>query len=361
MTVMGGLVFVHKKRGIAFQKVACLVGAMFAALHLPQTASAEPAPRYAVKWSTEAGAETCAQEPELTAAIARLVSDQRLVTPEHAERFVDGRVRRSGSWRAELRVRDAAGTILGEREIESGAATCRELDAAVALAIALIVDPEHSGSATPPVPPTEPSLPPPAPAALEVNRAPRARAREPAIILEYRPDPQIRIKADAVVLSGVLPDAAAGAQLELWLPVIGNGSLRLALAYFAPQTRAVPDRPNTNATLYLATARLSYCALLAASPQASVFGCGGLGSGAIVASGQGGGYDRTPVRALFVLDGSLTLEEKLYGPWALSVSSGAGVTPLRAKFSYQTGSGAILVHRQGALEGRLEIGVAYRF
>jgi hypothetical protein len=177
----------------------------------------------------------------------------------------------------------------------------------------------------------------------------------------FSPPPRRAVKAGAVLLSGVLPEIAIGAQLEFWQPLASVNSLRFALAYFGAQTLDVRGRAGASAKLYLVTLRAAYCPLLAADPTVSVFACAGLESGLMVAQGQGGGYDRAPARGLLALDGALTVDWSLTGPWALSLTGGAALTPYRPRFSYQTVPEAIEVQRRGILEGRLEIGLAYRF
>ncbi|MEO7037486.1 MAG: hypothetical protein ABI548_26265 [Polyangiaceae bacterium] len=142
---------------------------------------------------------------------------------------------------------------------------------------------------------------------------------------------------------------------------MGESSLRLAVAYFVPQTLDVSDSAQATATFYAGTVRLAYCPLLVAGPKLSVFGCAGVVSGLMVASGHGGGYGRTPARGLLALDGALTLDRRLLGPWALSLTGGVGLTAFRPEFSYDAASGAIHVYRRSAFDARLEIGVAYRF
>jgi Sigma-70, region 4 len=154
---------------------------LLTALLLPRVAAAgEQGARYAVKWSTGEGAESCAQQAEMTAAVGRLVSTHLLADPEYADRFIVGTVSRLGSWRAQFSVRDAAGNILGERELESNAASCGELDSAAALAIALIVDPERRLSpaqlAATSAPPSRSATPVP----VQVVNAPPARVAEDA-------------------------------------------------------------------------------------------------------------------------------------------------------------------------------------
>jgi hypothetical protein len=341
-------------------------------------AEAQPVHGYAVKWSTAEHAESCLQQTELVAAVAKLVSAEQLTTTEQATRVIFGRARHDGPWRATLRVVDSSGVALGERELESNAASCAELGQAVALVIALIIDPEHVPAAdraqetgatsaavrqSLPGPPRTPV--PAAPVASTAIVLPAAvpTAPNPSVpVIDFSPPARHSVKAGAVVSSGLLPEVALGAQLEFWQPLPGMHSLRFALAYFGAQTQDVPEHARARATLYVTTARVAYCPLLAASRKVSVFGCVGVESGLMVARGQGGGYDNSPARGLLALDGGLTVDRSLAGPWALSLTAGAALTLFQPTFSYRTADEReIYVHRPGALEGRLEIGLAYQF
>jgi len=339
------------------------------ALLVAAPVAAQSRQRYAVKWSTTEGAEGCSQQNELAAAVAKLVAAELLTSADQADRVIFGVARRDESWHATLSVVDRTGKGLGEREINSDSASCKELSASVALAIALIIDPEHipeparveaaiaSGITTPPPAPASIRAAPASAICGPVVPAPASLERPP----EFRPRPQPALKAGLVLAGGLLPEVAVGAQLEYWQPIVSANSLRFSLAYFGPQSLEVPDRPGVSAKLYLGTARAGYCPVLAANPRLSVFGCLGLESGLMVAQGQGGGYDNTAVHVLFALDGALTVDRILYGPWAISFTGGAAVTPVRPQFSYETSSGRIAVYRRSALEGRFEAGLAYRF
>ena len=336
-----------------------------------------------MKWSTSEGAESCPERAQISEAVAQLLSSERLTALDDADRLIFARARHDDAWRATLRVVDKAGSPLGERELKSDAPTCTELGASVALAIALIIDPEHVAagvsattlprapgeavaafpSVSAPEPP--PRAPDPAPTASPLPVLDSPAAKRPSVSPErwmvYGPRPQRTVKAGAVLLSGLLPELALGAQIELWQPVWAADSLRFSLAYFAAQTRAVPNHADASATLYVATARAAYCPSLAASRRISVFGCAGLESGFTVARAQGGGYRNTPARALLALDGALSADYTLAGRWLLGVTTGAALTPFRPEFSYLATSGRIEVARRSALEGRLEFALGYRF
>ncbi|HYQ04135.1 MAG TPA: hypothetical protein VER96_35930 [Polyangiaceae bacterium] len=342
------------------------------ALFMAGRAAAQARPRYAVKWSTAERADGCLQQSELTAEVAKLVSADQLSTAEQADRVIFGVAQHDESWHATLTVVDSAGKALGERELKSDAASCSELSASVALGIALIIDPDHipaaartsakPGAALAPAtaPPAASAAPVASPAVVPVAPAPTAQ-ESPVRVVEFSPRPQRVLKASAVLASGLLPEPAIGAQLEFWQPIASANALRFSVAYFGAQTLEIPEHPGAGAKMYLVTARAAYCPLLAANPRVSVFGCAGLESGLMVAHGEGGGYDDTAIHGLLALDGALTVNRSLGGPWALSLTGGAAVTPVRPQFSYQTSSGAIDVYRRSALEGRLELGLAYQF
>jgi hypothetical protein len=170
------------------------------------------------------------------------------------------------------------------------------------------------------------------------------------------------IKAEAVLLSGILPAPALGAQIELWYPTVGADAVRLGLAYFGAQTASVPGRAEVGATVYVGTARLGYCPLLATGPSIYVYGCAGFEAGVMAAHGFGGAYHQSPRRALVALDGAVSVDRTLSKRWAATLTAGASATPYRPSFAYQTATGSEeTLARRDALEGRLEIGLALRF
>jgi hypothetical protein len=92
-------------------------------------------------WVRGEGAAGCVDGESLAGEVrARLGRD-----PFRGEvrQTIEGLVgRREGRWVAQLFDRDATGAAVGARELTSDAASCRALDPALALAIALAIDPE---------------------------------------------------------------------------------------------------------------------------------------------------------------------------------------------------------------------------
>ena len=149
--------------------------------------------------------ETCSDG----AAMARSVSARlgRDVFAESAAESIEGVIQHEGGrWEARLYVRDAHGGLVGSRTLASESPDCAALDAAVTLAIALVIDPE---AAFRPPPPAEPSISPartpvlvPGPAASEAVPA-RAPALPPSTIApalppSCRPRRGVRVRAGGV-------------------------------------------------------------------------------------------------------------------------------------------------------------------
>jgi hypothetical protein len=181
-------------------------------------------------------------------AIARRVVERlgREVFSESASRSIEGVVQHEGDrWDAHLYVREADGSLFS-RHLTSTAPDCTALDAAVTLAIALVIDPDaavRTARATASTPPalSEPRAPPAAPSSAATERpasapsSPTAAPPEPPPpILHARPnrgaspppkppDPSRRdslaVTARALVAAGVLPGAAPGAAMSAEGPV----------------------------------------------------------------------------------------------------------------------------------------------
>jgi len=124
-----------------------------------------------LSWSRLPGAESCIGPSELARQVEAILGRHVFVSAAAAEIAVEGHVAEvapGGGWKATLVVSDSQGRILGNRELISPEPACRALDESVALAIALMIDPD-AGSAPPPKPPpSQPAKPPPPPPKPEV-------------------------------------------------------------------------------------------------------------------------------------------------------------------------------------------------
>jgi hypothetical protein len=126
-----------------------------------------------LSWSRLEGAEGCIGTRQLAAAVEALLGREVFVSAARAEVSIEGRVRAGEEgWQAALTVADAEGRILGERQLDSVEGSCRSLDEPIALAIALMIDPDAAlGPALAPPSAPEPALP---------------RALSPQIVVEER-------------------------------------------------------------------------------------------------------------------------------------------------------------------------------
>lgn len=95
-----------------------------------------------LSWVRMPGAEGCIASASLARAVETQLSRSVFVSAAEGELAVEGRAeRRDDGWRAVVQASDRNGEILGERTLESNAATCEELGEMVTVAVALMIDP----------------------------------------------------------------------------------------------------------------------------------------------------------------------------------------------------------------------------
>lgn len=158
----------------------------------PLVARAEPEP-HRFSWVRGPGAEGCADTEVLTSSVSARLGQSPFNA--NAPRVIEGMaMAREHGFVAHLLVRERDGTLIGSRVIESDAEGCGSLDAAVVLAIVLLIDPEGSARTRPPLVPQ-----PPPPAAPEI-------APVPPIAPSYHGVVAVR----ALVSGGLLPGPSIG-------------------------------------------------------------------------------------------------------------------------------------------------------
>ena len=218
------------------------------ALLLTRVANAQET-RVRLAWARGNDGSGCLDQHGLEAGVrARLGRDP--FAPD-APISIEGMVSRAGkAFRAELRVRDETGRVVGDRVIETPTASCDPLAEAVILAVALTIDPSAAtrpGSAAavpssapppedhPPLPPPVVACPapPPCPAALPCPACPHAA---PAAPRDVRVSASLRAVAEAGLLPKVAPGVGvAGQRVE------GRFTLGVGVTWF-PESRATDDR-----------------------------------------------------------------------------------------------------------------------
>lgn len=263
----------------------------------------------ALVWVRSDGAQDCvAQDQLMTEVRARLGRDP---FREPAQQRIEAAVTRErGLWLARIYEHDPDGRRIGSRVLSSSTMDCRELEAAAALAIALIIDPEASAGtpaavaslpqdAGPPPPagpqasppPTPVASPPPAvraPPQYPLTTAPPPPAAPPSTQGTSTspllvPSPRARPREDeTTVLAGLAlvhqlqPSLAPVLTLATERTVLTNVGVRLGVL-FAPESRRT--RSETDFAVGLTAFRAAGC--YSSGQRIAPFGCAGMLAGAI--------------------------------------------------------------------------------
>jgi hypothetical protein len=133
-----------------------------------------------LSWTRLEGAETCVGTRDLAQRVEGLLGRAAIVSAARADLSIEGRVERHppSGFRATIVVAKSSGEILGKRELASEKPDCRLLDEPVAIAMALMIDPDALSR--------PPATPAPAPAPRE---APRVVVQERTVIVAVPADP----------------------------------------------------------------------------------------------------------------------------------------------------------------------------
>ena len=217
-------------------------------------ASAQDHPLVRLSWVRGEGADACIDADVLLADVTRRLGRNPFGEP--AVQRLEGVVVYEATpprFVARLYERDAAGALVGARVLLSEDASCRALDAALGLAVALAIDPDAAlGPATPapaapdtatntPSTAVEPTAPVEAPAPVVRGRAPVDPSPTP------RPTPTpaatpVDVSASLLLSVGLVPGLAPGFALRTDITLVG--ALRFSMGMLA-----TPDqRTSSSAT-----------------------------------------------------------------------------------------------------------------
>ncbi len=319
--------------------------ALFAAFCAPGTAHAQATS--SLSWSRLPGAESCIGAGELARRVEERLGRRALVAPSQADRSVEAHVepRRGGGWQAALALADRSGSILRERALETREASCRALDDALVLVIALLVDPEGA-----PPPPPEP---PPRVVIREVVRT--VRVREPW---------SLAAAGGASVEAGVLPDPALAAALAIAVDPPGLPVAELAgfASLASEEESALAER---SAALRVVGASAAVCPQLFGWLRA----CGAARLSWLRWRGDGFEQESSGSTAVPALGASAQSRLGLAGPFTLVVGAGAWVPLRRVSLRYDLSpavagdpeGGSELLYRAAAASLWAGVGVAVRF
>ncbi len=288
---------------------------------LPRAAYASPKSR--LVYSRGAGAESCADETALRKAVAARVGYDPFFV--WADSTVVAEIDRRGTQlAARVRLLDAQGISGGVREIVSAELDCHELFDAMALAIAIAIDPQSLVGPAPP-PPTAPasvrSAPPSAPDPVAPS-APDLPSSPPPRV----PSSRVAIDVGAGVAStiGIAPAPALGG--TAFVALTGRRlSLGIELRFDARASRAVAGGGEVGS--WLLAGVLAPCVRF--SP---FFGCAlGVG-GRVAASAAGVPGATSDAAAVVAIGGRVGSEVSLGDTWVARIRADVLGNVYRATF-----------------------------
>jgi hypothetical protein len=325
---------------------------------LAQPAGSAPEPELvALRWEGYGESEGCLGIPSLMVRVEDHLG-RRAFDPSSTQVLsvtvsVDGENR----FRAVMRVLDASGKVLGERELVTNETTCSALDEPLVLAVALLVD--SALGAEPESEPPPPALPP-EPPSPEPPEPPERRAPSEVEAPPPPPEPW-RAASDLslIVAEGVLPSLALGAEAGFVLDAPWLFPVRGRVAVFLPQE--VELQPAGKLGFWLGLAGMAACPL-AVRPEGFAFlGCGGVDLLAQRAVSEGLDGSRSHTEWFAQLSFSLRMELDIRGPWYGVVSSAVGF-PLEApRFVYRRSEQTVPVFRMADATLTAGLGVGVRF
>ncbi|HKP57186.1 MAG TPA: hypothetical protein VJV78_10710 [Polyangiales bacterium] len=359
------------RRGIA--QVCCAVVALQVAA---ASVRADALRRPALHWSRGEGAETCI-DPRRLAQRVEAITGPVFVSATSADSSIEAHVEHKAPNVFSVRVAtaNAAGATLGSRTLEFRAASCREIDAAVALVIAVTIDPALGADGLPEevlgISDTEEAPEPALLAQLQqqphIIAAPRVTKAAPihepppsAPPPERAPRPW-QIDLEAALAWGAAPTLAAG--------LLAAGSLALSRSVdFLVQLQAATglgsqsiDEKRSVSGGSLGLGVLA-CPRWALSQRFALRGCGGAFGGVAIASGHGFTDDQVGVLPRYGAVVRLDATLELSGSWQLIAAAAVTLDLATGKFVYRDDPGSPeQAYAPATLALQIGLGLGLRF
>lgn len=272
-------------------------------------------------WTRLPGAESCVSARDLALDVEARLGRAAFIAPAAADLTLEGRVEPAtapSAFRATIRLLDQSGALLGTRELETSDPTCRDLADPVALAVALMIDPDAATEAAPP-----PPAPKAAPAAAPWVGAPRLDEPRGAEPTPRAPPPwRFQVDGGAASVVGMLPRPAVGFRLRTLLDPEGFPAIAMSGTYFP----AVAG----GGTYELVYGALAVCPWTPDFEVVRLTTCAALAVGVIEASG-GLGSRVDPAVHPAVTAG---VSRRLLGPVVGTVDAGLAVPLSRRTYHY---------------------------
>ncbi|WP_437963500.1 hypothetical protein WMF04_27660 [Sorangium sp. So ce260] len=341
----------------ALARLAALVSLVAAARPAAAASGEQTA---SLSWVRLGGAEACVGARALAQAVEARLGRAALVSAARADLTIEGRIAPGdgGGWRAVIAVADAGGALLGTREIATPSRRCDAIDDDLALAIALMIDPDARLSPGPPPPaPPAPPAPPPAPPPQVVVQRILIPASPPAPRAPPAPW-RLEIGAGPLFGLGLLPAPGVAATIRARVTPPGFWSFEVGGAVWAPN----------EATAGALATRFSWGeGFVSACPvslgdETQLSACAGVRLGAM--STGSFGFDVNLAEDRITAGGALDvrLARRLLGPLTAGIGLGLVVPLVRDTFYYTDTQGQDRqVFRMAPLGGTADILLGVRF
>jgi hypothetical protein len=327
------------------------LAALLVGLAAPAQA-AEPPKRFSLNWARLPGAERCISVKALSERVEARLRRAVFSASGLVDVVIEGHVKpNENGFAASVAISDASGTVLGSRELTTADETCRELDAPLALTVALLIDP-NAELETPPAPSPAPVVP------QRPTAAPRAIQESEKQPLGEEPFRITALVGGGVGL-GLLPRPAPALVVRIgfrpphaW-PIVIDGAL------FREQEE-VPPSGGAPVAFSLKWAGASTCPVGADSRLAEWQVCGGLNGG--IMSTRGLADDSMLVHNRFVLGLTARAEGVLHlgSHFLFGMAAALHVPLIRDEFEYEQNAERELVFRAAPVAALLDAAIGFR-
>lgn len=310
----------------------------------------------ALSWVRLPGAESCIATGELGERIERHLGRAVLVSPSVADLSIEGRVvRTQGKFKVTVGGSRRDGTPIGTRELASATASCREIDDALVLAIALMIDPD----ALAPKPPPKQDEPHQEPAPIT-----REIVHERTVVHEVERVPE---SAPPWLVQGILLGAASVERLPA-AGIAGNAALRFGPHRLAavevsfgtmPAQSLEVDGRIVEFSLY--EGGLAYAPSIGIGSRVEIGASAGMRAGAIHSRGKGFAANSDVDRGLADVAVGVRGSVRLVGPLFVLASATTLVPLVRQETTVRDGASLLVLHRRSAVGADFGLGVGIHF
>ncbi|HEY6559868.1 MAG TPA: hypothetical protein VI072_21440 [Polyangiaceae bacterium] len=309
----------------------------------------------------ETGAEACVSSQALAHMLEQVVGPV-LRQPADAGFAIEGTVRKApgtDGWLARIRVSDARGDVLGERDLKNNERRCSTLTQSVLLVLAVVIDPDAAQRGLPEAVVAQLSreaqseiatadvaqIPDAEASPIPVATIPRQPFADVAVVprraAAARPSWQLHLLTGWLVGTGILPETSSGPSLALRVEKPELGSLALSGTYWLPVSQSFesPRALDSEIHFHAAHALLSACRSVVQAGRLSLDGCLGFAAGYRWVRAEALAERRDPRRAYFGGVLSAELDVQLTRNWFAFTSVTAALLMPHARFTYEAYQG----------------------